>query len=112
MKRLVRNINNNRDIKLLPAIYYFFLVMPEYNKYELSYVMLVNEPCGCNAVLRYLLFFLTKYDTIYAFLLALTLCTRSFYVILAVGDLVLLIFVLMIRVHRNDRFRRLRIIYI
>ena len=61
MKRLVRNINNDRDIKLLPAIYCFFLVMPEYNKYKLSYVMLINEPCGCTAVLCYLLFFLTKY---------------------------------------------------
>lgn len=99
-------------MKLLPAVYHFFLVMPEYNKYKLSYVMLVNEPCGCTAVLYCLLFFLTKYDTLYAFLLAFTLCTQSFYVILAMGALVLLIFVLMIRVHRNDCFRRLRIIYI
>jgi len=35
--------------KLLSAIYYLFLLIPGYNKYKLSYVMLINVPCECTA---------------------------------------------------------------
>jgi hypothetical protein len=93
MKIRVRDINYNRDIKLLSAIYHLFLVMPEYNEYKLFYFMLINVSSLCTAVLCYLQSFLSKYDTLSAFLLSFTLSTQSFYVILEMGGLALLVFV-------------------
>jgi hypothetical protein len=66
--------------------------------------MLINVPCGCTAVLYYLQFFLTKYDSLKTLLFSFTPCTQSFCVILKMGALALLIFVSIIRVYGNDCF--------